>query len=734
MSPFRILPRLALLQPRLGWPWALWVRLALLMLAATAPMLAVLVFSAMADGRQVVEAAREQVVQLARLAAEQQDDTLQEATHLLQVLAKVGTVRDLQAGPCDDLLRTVAADHPRIEAVAAARPDGVVACASRPGTAGLYAGDRPYFRDAMRAAGMEAALSRLTVSRVSGKPTMFLAVPIPGRLSGPGGVPAAGALGPPKAGVLIASLNLAWFTRLAGQLQGGGDELLLVLDSADGAVLTRRADRTAGIGALVPDHPVLRAARAAPAGGSLVAEDLDGVRRVFGYAPMPGQDRIVIAVGLPETLVRQAADRRSGLSLAVALGATAFAVLAGWVAARRAVLRPIRSLALAAQQVGDGDLTAHARMGRGAALELRALASAFARMARRLQQRDDRIAAMGRQLAASEAHHRLLADTATDVIARFDLRFRHAYVSPSCQEVLGFAPEELAGRHLSEIVLREDWAEVDEALLLPLIGGRPTVSLTYRAVRADGGHAWVESNGRRLADGTGYVFVSRDVSVRVALEAKLEEANRRLRIMVRQDGLTSLGNRRHFDETLGTEYRRALRVGTPLALVLVDVDRFKAFNDRYGHPAGDACLQAVAGILGAALRRPADMAARYGGEEFAVLLPGTDEAGALATAARIQDALRAAALPHAGSEFGVVSLSLGVAVLPPGAAGEGPAALVEAADAALYQAKRAGRNTVQVAPVPSVPRLPDAERRRDTSASPLGGGPGPRDDCIMRPG
>ena len=680
MSPRNtLLYRLFSLLPR-----ALWPRLALLMLVATGPMMAVLVVSAVADGRRVVEAAGEQVVQLARLAAEQQDDALQEAMSLLRVLARVGAVRDKREGSCDELLRDVAADHPRIDAIAVARADGVVVCGSRPGAHGLNAADRPYFREVMADERNRPVISSLMVSRVSGKPTMFVAAPI---LTG--GI---------KTGVVIVSLNLTWFTQLGDRLPRGGDQLVLVLDSRDGSIIARAPDRSARIGQAVPDHPVLLALRGAPAGGSVVAPDLDGTRRIFGFAPLPGRgNSIVIAVGLSEAEVRQAADRRSGYALAIALAAMAFAVLAGWLAAERALLRPIRTLSSAAQEVGSGNLSAHARMERGAARELRALASAFARMARRLRERDDRIAGMGRQLAVSEAHHRLLADTATDVIARFDLQFRHAYASPSCHEVLGYQPEELAGRHLSDLVVREDWAEVDASLVLPLIGGRPTVRVTYRALRADGRTTWVESNGRRLADGTGYVFVSRDVSARKLLEQQLEDANRQLRVMVRQDGLTGLGNRRHFDDMLGIEYRRAMRVGEPLSLIMVDVDRFKAFNDLYGHPAGDACLRSVGAALAGALRRPADLAARYGGEEFAVLLPNTDEAGALATAARIQDAMRAVAVPHAGSEFGVVTVSMGITVLATGGPGDGPAALVEAADAALYAAKRAGRNTAHLA-------------------------------------
>jgi len=677
-----VLPRIA----ALFWlvPRALWLRLALLMLVATGPMLGLLLVSAMGDGRRVLDAAGEQALQMARLAGEQQNDSLQEATNLLAVLARVGAVRDMSVGACGDLLRDVVADHPRLNAIAVAQADGHVACGSRPGANGLYTGDRSYFQQAMASDGGRAVVSNIMVSRVSNQPTIFVAVPIS---QGGRGV-----------GVLIASLNLSWFSHLGDRLPVYGDQLVQMFDSRDGAILARTPDRSARIGTTVPGHPVLQAARTAPSGGVVAAPDLDGTRRIFGFAPLPGQGGdIIVAIGLAEGEVLAAAQRRSGYAVVVALGSVAFAVVAGWLVAERALLRPIRSLAAAVQQVGTGDMTAHARMNRGAARELRALASSFARMARRLGERDSRIARMAAQLATSEAHHRLLADTATDVIVRLDPDFRHAYVSPSCQEVLGCLPGQMTGRPLSDAVAAEDWPLVEAELVQPLAGGQVTARATYRARRGDdrddGTVTWIESSGRRLADGTGYVLVSRDVSARKLLEDQLEDANRQLRVLVRQDGLTGLGNRRHFDDMLGTEYRRAMRVKVPLALILVDVDRFKAYNDFYGHPAGDACLRAVSAALAGSLRRPADLAARYGGEEFAVLLPSTDEAGAMATAVRIQDAVRAAAVPHSASEFAVVTVSMGVAVLAPGSYGDGPAALVEAADAALYGAKRAGRNT-----------------------------------------
>ena len=178
-----------------------------------------------------------------------------------------------------------------------------------------------------------------------------------------------------------------------------------------------------------------------------------------------------------------------------------------------------------------------------------------------------------------------------------------------------------------------------------------------------------------------------------ALSARLLHANDLLERLAGSDALTGIANRRAFDEALLREDRRSSREGTPLAVIMADLDWFKAFNDTYGHPAGDGCLSAVAAAIVASIRRPGDVAARYGGEEFAVILPGTDADGAFAVAEAIRAAVRAAAILHEGSPLGVVTVSLGVAVRK-GGDGTASEAVVAAADRALYAAKDAGRDRV----------------------------------------
>ncbi|MBD2092111.1 PleD family two-component system response regulator [Microcoleus sp. FACHB-1515] len=174
---------------------------------------------------------------------------------------------------------------------------------------------------------------------------------------------------------------------------------------------------------------------------------------------------------------------------------------------------------------------------------------------------------------------------------------------------------------------------------------------------------------------------------------ELESANAALAKLAAIDSLTNLANRRIFDDRLNWEWRRLTRKQLPLSLILADIDFFKRYNDTYGHQAGDACLQQVAGVLQSSLMRPADLAARYGGEEFAIVLPNTNLAGAARVAERIRQQIRALAIPHAQTDGGYVSLSTGVACLIPQPTLQ-PIALLQAADQALYAAKAAGRDRI----------------------------------------
>jgi diguanylate cyclase (GGDEF)-like protein len=182
----------------------------------------------------------------------------------------------------------------------------------------------------------------------------------------------------------------------------------------------------------------------------------------------------------------------------------------------------------------------------------------------------------------------------------------------------------------------------------------------------------------------------------IQISGELKTANVSLLEMSMQDGLTGLANRRSFDEYLAAQMAVATRHKRPLALALVDVDHFKDYNDRYGHQAGDDCLKLIADALGSCSRRPADLVARYGGEEFAMLMPDTDQAGALHLAEAARAAIAELKIPHLNCSTGRhVSISGGVAVRQP-SSDLTAEQLIMAADLALYEAKATGRNKVAV--------------------------------------
>lgn len=205
-----------------------------------------------------------------------------------------------------------------------------------------------------------------------------------------------------------------------------------------------------------------------------------------------------------------------------------------------------------------------------------------------------------------------------------------------------------------------------------------------------------EANGLKMGASDYIVkpFNQTVVMARVALHLQVVRQRRMLERLANIDGLTELANRRRFDEVYDQEWQRARQSGQPLSLALLDIDAFKQFNDRYGHPAGDRALRSVARAAGAAMHRPGELAARYGGEELLLLMPDTDAQSAHAVAETLRATIAGLAIAHEASSVApVLTVSVGGATLDP-AGTEQPFELFEAADAQLYRAKQAGRDQV----------------------------------------
>ena len=303
------------------------------------------------------------------------------------------------------------------------------------------------------------------------------------------------------------------------------------------------------------------------------------------------------------------------------------------------------------------------------------------------------------RLGRNESLYRLLANHASDIITRVRFDGRRVYVSPSVTEVLGWTVAEAMRPDWQQNV-HEDDIDGFTAAREQLRAGADVVTNTYRFRRKDGSWAWLEARMHvvRGADGAPKEFVanSRDITRQKEAEQALESALSELAELASTDGLTGVANRRRFDEALSLEWRRSMRSGETMSVLLIDADHFKSYNDRYGHQAGDDCLRMIASTIATTMRRPHDLVARYGGEEFAVILPGTDAAGARRVAQSILVAIELVDQLHEGNADGVVTVSIGVATLVP-TSSQAPDLLVEAADKALYAAKRNGRNRAEVA-------------------------------------
>jgi diguanylate cyclase (GGDEF)-like protein/PAS domain S-box-containing protein len=273
---------------------------------------------------------------------------------------------------------------------------------------------------------------------------------------------------------------------------------------------------------------------------------------------------------------------------------------------------------------------------------------------------------------------------------------RFAYIGPQIEALLGWAPAswENVGDWASRMHPEDrDWV-VDFCVAQSQAGVDHEAD--YRALTRDGHYVWIRDvvHVVRRPDGTvdsliGFMF---DISERKRTEQQLVSLQKEMEELSFRDGLTGVANRRRFDAVIEIEWSNARRNRQPLSLLMIDIDYFKQYNDRYGHLEGDACLKQVARVLGSAATRARDLLARFGGEEFVLVLPETDQAAAWKLAERCRELILAEQIPHESSPLGpALTISVGVGSAIPGHDDE-LRAFIDTVDKRLYQAKQQGRN------------------------------------------
>jgi len=446
------------------------------------------------------------------------------------------------------------------------------------------------------------------------------------------------------AGAVVGSVSARYFSDYYGQFDIGKTGTLALL-SAEGIMLARRPEDGTSVGRDVSGTTFFKGIRSTGPSGVYHFDSLfDGQRRLGAYQRSSRYPLVTVATKQVEE------------------------VLASWHHA--AILRVLFVLSLVA---------------------LIAVLGLY--LVRQLH-RGQRMAAA---LDAKEANFRVVAEGSNDMVTRISQDGTIQYASPSSVRIVGWRPDQLVGTPALAGVNPEDLPDVEKLVAALRRGKMEEARITYRTRHRERVEIWLESNLRitRKSNGEidGVVAISRDMT-------QQKDTEGRLAALAIEDGLTGLANRRRFDERLEEEWARAYRERTYLGLLMIDIDQFKAYNDAYGHTAGDTCLRAVAHIMAAEAQRTTDLVARYGGEEFVMLLPNTDVAGCARIGERVRLAIRHAGMAHAlNPPSGLVTASVGGAIcLPANQGSTAGTSLVDAADRALYAAKDGGRDRLVMAP------------------------------------
>jgi diguanylate cyclase (GGDEF)-like protein len=695
-------------------------RLATLILLAALPTLGLVVYAHVEQRREAAQEGREAALRFARGLVRAHEQRLGEARRLLVTIAALPETRAPDSSSCRARYATLRSEFPDITTLGVAAAGGEVTCSTVSLTKPVNVTDRPWFDRAVRTQAFTTGDHELDPA--TGKPQLVVALPVPY----PGGG---------TQFVVFAALDLDWVGRFAaGDLPA---DWAVALSDDRGTILARHPDPWRWVGQRLPEAAVVSAAVAEKSEGTAEVAGADGVVRLLGFAPVTGPAgtrRAYLSVALPRQAAFADADRTLrrnllGLGLVVVLALAAAWIGSVWI------VRRVKVLADTTGRLGAGDLEARAEVaGRD---EIGALARGMNGMAVRLSammvaEREARHALAGRvdSLVAERTREvELLRQLSELLQACATLEEAHGVMSQLCGRLFPAA----AGAILVTPASRDGlWAVA--AWGPPLAGGRERFQLDDcwalrrgRVYRVDDVGASppcphlgepippafvcvpLAAQGETLGlftlaalpgtiteAGLGEARVR--LAVTVAEQFALALANLRLRETLRgqsiRDPLTGLFNRRYMEETLDRELRRSERESRPLALILLDIDRFKHFNDTFGHEAGDTILASLGSLLRSA-SRAGDVACRYGGEEFVLILPAASLADAQRRAEEIREAIRGLRVALGSRPLEAIRCSMGVAAFPEH--GAGGSALIRAADAALYRAKREGRDQVVLA-------------------------------------
>ncbi len=616
------------------------------------------------------------------------DQLFVEKIRMMKVVAADPAFRLMQTAQQTPVLQTMVGSYDGIHLAVVIDPSGrqVSRSDGLPVVAEIDYSDREYFAQVMQ--NKTTAVSDVLVSKSAGWPGVVIAEPIFGEDRS-------------LRGLLVVNVGLSSIIRMIDAALVDQHSYVYVVNKA-GQVIIHTDPLQAKPETITCKNPVDRALNGET---GWLEYQCDGQSILAGYGYLPNAGWGLVAERSLTSAMAEVYDVQKVNAFIIVL-AVLLAILTS-LSIARAIAGRIGEISRASLQVAAGDFNTRLTVARSD--EIGKLAENFNRMTEQLSQRTA-------DLCASETKFRSLVENINVGVYQADLAEdgRFIQVNPAMVQMFGYPAMVLLLKVPVHEIYYDDsdrryfLAQLQQygfvrhhECRLRRYSGEPFWCSRSAVLRTDknGGISWMEGiiediSERKLAEELMHK-TKQDLEMQVAERTReLTALNQELHQLTLSDGLTGLGNRRSLDELLEREWKRLQREQSIMAMLMIDLDFFKLFNDTYGHLAGDECLKAVASEIRRMIQRPTDFAGRYGGEEFSVVLPGTDATGALLVGERIRRAVEALAIPHQCSLLGgVVTISVGVAAKIP-ARDESVQALVEEADQALYQAKAAGRNHV----------------------------------------
>ena len=589
-------------------------------------------------------------------------------------LADIKSISELPAVKAGELakmkgsLEAFDKNHPEFNGIVYVNKNGVTEIDTT-GPTGLDLSDRPYFKEAKKG---NILITNVLIGRQSHKPIVIFSVPVYDNAKR-------------FQGLVFGPVPIKTINNIMRQFQDSARETYLV--ERNGILISK--SRQGKIGENIESD--------------IYKQALEGNKMTGRFYTAPNGDNVLgdyrwvhnnqwLIIGeiteskIYEPFYHMAIIFSAVILLVIIIGYT----LMVWVSNQ--VEAPIRKVLIGTRKIGEGNYKY--RLDKISynedAKELRELCDNFNSMGKLIESHIDSI-------AKNEERFRMIAEHSSDMITIHDSLGKYLYVSPAGKEILQYEDEEVIGFDSYYFIHPDDVEAIREKHEMLLDTGY--VVSTYRIRKKDGEYIWFESSIKCLQgknpEETQLIVISRNITERKLAEQRLQEANKILHELSAKDGLTGVWNRRTFDERLEVEWNLALRSSLSLSLVMLDIDCFKAYNDTYGHQAGDDCLRTVATKINDTVKGFGDMAFRYGGEEFIVILSEIDHVGAEIIAETIRDAIENLQIPHLGSQIShYVTISLGTATITP-TKDETTNHFIEFVDKALYKAKQDGRNCVR---------------------------------------